>query len=106
MRKRKGKKEGAGEKGVVVVELGKENSRDGKEDIQEPLQQTVQTVNGTNAQLVPEEVLSPLSPGADGSLDPAAKKARNLNKKVCGRVYCFHMSCAHIFRIAQGHRGA
>jgi hypothetical protein len=43
VRKRKGKKEGAGEKGVVVVELGKENSRDGKEDVQEPLQQTVQT---------------------------------------------------------------
>ena len=34
----------------------------------------------------PEEIATPVTPGADSSLDPVAKKARNLNKKVCFRI--------------------
>jgi translation initiation factor 2A len=77
-RKRKGK--GVGE-GVVAADPaadpGKENVQE-KESTQAPAQQVV---NG--GEQVPEDLISPLSPGIDGSLDPTAKKVRNLNKKVC-----------------------
>lgn len=73
-RKRKGKKD-AGETDAVAADPGKEETG----DAQEPAQQGDLKVNG---QQVPEEVLSPVSPGVDGSLDPIAKKVRNLNKKL------------------------
>jgi translation initiation factor 2A len=80
-RKRKGKKEGTGEKAVAAADPGKEDVQE-KGDTEEAIQQVEEKVNGSE-QHVPEEILLPLSPGADGSLDPVAKKVRNLNKKVC-----------------------
>jgi translation initiation factor 2A len=84
-RKRKGKKEGAGETGAVVVVVAADPDKEDvqeKGDTQEATQQGDQAVNGDNQQTL-EEVGSPLGPGADGSLDPHAKKIRNLNKQVC-----------------------
>lgn len=78
-RKRKGKKDGA-EKGVPSAEPGMEDVED-KGAVQEPAQQGGQKVNGVEEQAL-DNVTSPVSPVADGSLDPAAKKVRNLNKKV------------------------
>jgi translation initiation factor 2A len=81
-RKRKGKKDSVSEKAVGLGDPGKE---DGQENggMPESVQQMEQKVNGSDPP-IPEDVLSPLSP--DGSLDPTAKKVRNLNKKV-GRLY-------------------
>jgi len=75
-RKRKGKKD------AEKVDSSKETAQQEKGDAPELEQQGDRKVNGRDQQ-APEEVLSPASPGADGSLDPTAKKVRNLNKKVC-----------------------
>jgi translation initiation factor 2A len=89
-RKRNKKKEGG--EGEKVDGPGLEVEVNGEEKEKE---NAGKKVNGAKVH-VPEpepalavEVLSPTSPGLDSSLDPVAKKVRNLNKKVCQYVCLF-----------------
>ncbi|KAF5387019.1 hypothetical protein D9615_002066 [Tricholomella constricta] len=84
-RKRKGKKEGtqqqasaAEEGGVLAVEVGG-GGVNGKGSRQPS---GVNTPAAVQELVVEVEVASPVTPGLDSSLDPVAKKVRNLNKKL------------------------
>ncbi|KAG6827789.1 hypothetical protein H0H87_003622, partial [Tephrocybe sp. NHM501043] len=79
----------AGSPGPDGEKKGPARKRKGKKDIaaEEGSGVDSRQVSGTNTpvvqqDLVVETLLSPVTPGLDSSLDPAAKKARNLNKKL------------------------
>lgn len=88
-RKRKGKKDGVDER------KGGEEEKE-KEKVESVLEVAVDTpearkVNGTHTFPIQEDLLdtlSPVTPGLDSSLDPVAKKVRNLNKKVRRPLVC------------------